>query len=162
MFQLFPVVKGLTVKGYRRYCEKNSVNVECNNKMVRNNVGRRRTNRWFPEDRGQRENMYKVLCQGANMLASGVGPFTIISLLISAPGLRCALNKETDKSCLARLASLTKRTKKGRSNSQLKSKKDFKNADSKSRSQMHNTQTSKYRFQKVHQKIPLVGLVKNR
>src|SRR5712664_4812855 len=62
MFQLFPVVKGLTVKGYRRYCEKNSVNVECNKKMVRNNVGRRRTNRWFPEDRGQRENMYKVLC----------------------------------------------------------------------------------------------------
>ena len=67
------------VKGYRRYCEKNSVNIECNNKMVRNNVGRRRTNRWFPKDRGQRENMYKVLCQSANMLASGVGPFTVLS-----------------------------------------------------------------------------------
>jgi hypothetical protein len=66
------------------------------------------------------------------MLASGVGPFTIISLLISAPGLRCALNKETNKSCLAGLASLTKRTKQGRSNSQLKSKKKtLKNADSK-------------------------------
>jgi hypothetical protein len=73
--------------------------------MVRNNEDRRRTNRWFPEDRGQREYMYKGLCQGANVLASGAGPVTIISLLISAPGLRCALNKETNESCLARLAS---------------------------------------------------------
>jgi hypothetical protein len=66
--------------------------------MVHNNEGKRRTNRWFPEDRGQREYMYKGLCQGANMLASGAGPVTIISLLISAPGLRCALDKETNES----------------------------------------------------------------
>ena len=73
--------------------------------MVRNNEDRRRTNRWFPEDRGQREYIYKGLYQGANVLTSGTGPVTIISLLISAPGLRCALNKESNESCLARLAS---------------------------------------------------------
>src|SRR5580658_4868318 len=73
--------------------------------MVRNNEDRRRTNRWFPEDRGQRKYMYKGLCQGANVLASGAGPVTIISLLISAPGLRCALKKKNKESCLARLPS---------------------------------------------------------
>ena len=104
------------------------MNVECNNKMVHNEeeliAGSLKI--------GASERICTVLCQGANMLASGVGPFTIISLLISAPGLRCALNKETNKSCLAGLASLTKRTKQGRSNSQLKSKKKtLKNADSK-------------------------------
>jgi hypothetical protein len=61
------------------------VNVECNNKMVRNNEDRRRTNRWFPEDRGQREYMYKGLCQGANMLASGAGPVTVSKLCFYFP-----------------------------------------------------------------------------
>ena len=84
--------------------------------MVRNNEDRRRR---FPEDRGQREYMYKGLCQGANVLASGAEPVT-------APGLRCALNKETNESCLARLASNPQEDnekKKKRANSQLKSKK---------------------------------------
>ena len=115
-------------KGYDSTAKRTAwTYLECNNKMVRNNEGKRRTNRWFPEDRGQREYMYKGLCQGANMLASGAGPVTIISLLISAPGLRCALNKETNESCLARLASNHQEdSQKGRSNNQLKSKKGFK------------------------------------
>ena len=44
-------------KGYDGTAKRTAcaMNVECNNKMVRNNnEDRRRTNRWFPEDRGQR------------------------------------------------------------------------------------------------------------
>ena len=60
------------------------------------------------------------------MLASGAGPLTIISLLISAPGLRCALNKETNESCLARLASNPQEDNEKKRSAEVK-----KNADSK-------------------------------